>query len=259
MEKEIIKVTMFNAFTIQYKDKSINGDEINSEKLVKLLSYFLYQNNRIVPSSELIDVIWGYEEIDNPIGALKNLVYRLRLILKKTLGVEDLIKTGKFAYFVNDKYTLDVDALVFKQCNQELNNGNYENTLYEKMFKLYIGRFLSEVEEDHLALSKSAYFHSIYISRVIEYSRVLEQDKRYGDMEALSRKAISIDEFDESLYVVLIKALYYQGSYQLALDTYKETTDLLYRTLGTNPSEEMRSVYEMIKKERHMSNVIKLR
>ena len=56
---------------------------MKSEKLVKLLTYLLMNHQRSLPSSELADMLWYFEDIDNPIGALKNLVYRLRALLQK--------------------------------------------------------------------------------------------------------------------------------------------------------------------------------
>ncbi|MEG0366766.1 MAG: BTAD domain-containing putative transcriptional regulator [Coprobacillus sp.] len=254
MEK-VIKVAMFQSFSMEYEGTLIYGDDIKSDKLIKLLSYLVYYYDRPVPSNELIDLIWYYEDIDNPIGALKNLVYRLRTIIKKSLGLEDFITTGKSCYSINEDYTIVIDAHQFEQCNKLIieKKDNYIKA-YEDMMQLYKGRFLPEIDEDHRALSRSAYFHSLYISRVVEYAEILEADQNFETMETIARKTISIDNLDENIYIILIKALYYQGFYQQALDTYKETTDLLYRFLGTNPSQEMKELYELIKKEKHIEN-----
>lgn len=252
---KIIKVTMFQGFSMKYNDIVVQGDDIKSEKLIKLLTYLLYYYDRSIPSSELIDLIWYFEEIDNPIGALKNLVYRLRTILKKSLGVEDLIVTGKSCYCINQDYQLVIDAHHFEECNKLLSEDATLKDVHEKMINTYNGRFLTEIDEDHRALSRSAYFHSLYISRVTEYAYILEKEHMYDLMESVARKAISIDNLDENLYTILIKALYYQGFYQQALETYKDTTDLLYRVLGTNPSNDMKDLYELIKKEKHIENM----
>ena len=251
MKGQLIEVTMFQTFSMKYNDVIINGDQINSDKLIKLLSYFLSHTNRTISSNELIDYIWAYEEIDNPIGALKNLVYRLRNILKEKLGIEDLIITGKAAYSFNSQYSVSNDVHIFEECNKEIENGNCDEKLYETIIQLYKGRYMNEIDGDHVTLSKSAYYDSAYVTRVLEYAEMLEIEKRYEEMETIARKAIAINTLDESLYVILIKALYYQREYHQALETYRETSDLLYRALGTNPSSELRAIYEMIKKEKH--------
>lgn len=70
-------------------------------------------------------------------------------------------------------------------------------------------------------------------------------------MEEIAKFALNIDKLDEGFYEVLIKALYYQKQYQQAIETYRATTDFLYRTLGTKPSEQMQLLFQLIKKENH--------
>ncbi|MEG0683855.1 MAG: BTAD domain-containing putative transcriptional regulator, partial [Coprobacillus sp.] len=254
MEK-IIEVSMFHDFSMKYNDIMVQSEDIKSEKLIKLLTYLVYYYDRSIPSNELIDLIWYFEEIDNPIGALKNLVYRLRNIIKKTFGIDDLITTGKSCYSINQEYRLIIDAHLFEEYNREVIENMKSKEVYKKLIETYKGRFLTEIDEDHRALSRSAYFHSVYISRVEEYTYILEHEHIYDEMEKVARKAITIDNLDENLYTILIKSLYYQGLYQQAIDTYKDTTDLLYRVLGTNPSREMKELYELIKKEKHSENM----
>lgn len=248
---EKIQVTMFQDFSLQYHDKVLGKDEIKSDKLIILLSYLLYYYDRTISSSELIDFIWSYEEIDNPVGALKNLIYRARSFVKKEFGLDDLIVTGKGSYCINEKYELEIDAHAFEGCQKDLIEDAYNKETYQKIMDLYKGKFLKDMGDDHVTLSRSAYFHSLYITRVSEYATLLERDKEFEKLEQIGRGAISIDSLEESFHMIVIKALYFQGYYQQAIKTYKKTMEHLYRSLGTNPSKEMKDLYEMIKKEKY--------
>lgn len=248
---EKIKVVMFQNFSLEYNGKILGKEEIKSDRLITLLSYLLYYYDRSISSSELIEVIWCYEEIDNPIGALKNLIYRARTFLKKEFGISDLIETGKGSYCINGEYELWVDAHAFEKCNSLLTEENQDKEIYEEIVNLYRGKFLRDMDEDHRTLSRNAYFHSLYIARVNEYATLLERDKEYVEMEMVGRKGISIDSLEESFHVIVIKALYYQGHYQQAIQTYKETMEHLYRSLGTNPSQELKELFELIRKEKY--------
>lgn len=247
----IVKVDFFGTFEMTYSEKSITSDDIKSDKLLKLLAFCITNSDRLIPSSELIDLIWYYEDVDNPIGALKNLVYRLRTVLKKELGLKDLIVTGKSAYSISSSYKIISDQDEFEKLNKALEENPKDEETFERLLGLYKGKFLSEIEDDHRVMARSALYHSIYVNRSCEYCHLLEEQKKYDKMEEVARKALEIDKLEESVNIALIRSLYLQKRYRQATDTYKQTTDMLYRYLGTNPSDEMKDLYELIQKENH--------
>lgn len=248
MEDNTIYVTMFKMFTVRFGDIMINGDDMKSDRLLRLFAYLLYNHERIIPSSELVDMLWCFEEVDNPIGALKNLVYRLRVLLKKTFSISDLITTGKGSYSINKDYHIEVDALNFeKECQKEMNTIDE----YEEFSCLYTGKYLVEVEDDHNVITKRTYYDSVYIERIMEYANLLEEQGEYAKMEHVVKRALEINQLEEELYELLIRSLYYQKQYKQAAEMYRKTTELLYKPLGVKPSESMQNLFEMIKKQSH--------
>lgn len=239
---------MFKMFTVRFGDIMINGDDMKSDRLLRLFAYLLYNHERIIPSSELVDMLWCFEEVDNPIGALKNLVYRLRVLLKKTFSISDLITTGKGSYSINKDYHIEVDALNFeKECQKEMNTIDE----YEEFSCLYTGKYLVEVEDDHNVITKRTYYDSVYIERIMEYANLLEEQGEYAKMEHVVKRALEINQLEEELYELLIRSLYYQKQYKQAAEMYRKTTELLYKSLGVKPSESMQNLFEMIKKQSH--------
>lgn len=252
MDDEKIHVKMFHTFSIAYGQHFINSDSMKSEKLVRLFAYLLSNHHRAIPSSELMDMLWYYDEVDNPVGALKNLVYRLRSLLKKEFGLADLIITGKGTYSMNSAYQFEIDAELFEALNERiLSSANTDLDDYQQCIDLYRGKYLMEIVDDHNILSKSAYYHSAYLDRVMEYADLLEKNHEYEKMERVAYQALELDQLEESLYEILIKALYYQQEYQKAMETYKNAVKVLYKSLGIRVSSEMEEIYELIKKERH--------
>lgn len=248
MENDTIYVTMFKMFTVRFGDIMINGDDMKSDRLLRLFAYLLYNHERIIPSSELVDMLWCFEEVDNPIGALKNLVYRLRVLLKKTFSISDLITTGKGSYSINKDYHIEVDALNFeKECQKEMNTIEE----YEEFSCLYTGKYLVEVEDDHNVITKRTYYDSVYIERIMEYANLLEEQGEYAKMEHVVKRALEINQLEEELYELLIRSLYYQKQYKQAAEMYRKTTELLYKSLGVKPSESMQDLFELIKKQSH--------
>lgn len=242
-----IYITMFYKFSFTYHNKTIYSDHIKSDKLVKLLSYLLMHNQNTVPSTELSELLWYYDEIDNPIGALKNLVYRLRTLLKKEFQITDFIITGKSSYAINQAYDITLDVLQFENCNNLIKNKQDVEANYQTIFNLYTGKYLSEIKGDHMILAKAAYYHSIFTGRVIEYAQLLEKDKEYDRMEILARKAIDIDELEEGFYEMLIRSLYLKKQYKKALNVYDHASSLLYSSLGIQPSKALQDLHKIIK------------
>ena len=150
---DCVIITMFHKFSFSYHEREIDSETMKSEKLVKLFAYLLSHYQRTVPSSELVDVLWYLDDVDNPIGALKNLIYRLRTLLKKEFGLTDFIITGKGSYSINPNYHLQIDTIIFEKYEALLKNSQ-KPEYYEHLLESYTGKYLMEIKEDHSVLSK---------------------------------------------------------------------------------------------------------
>lgn len=110
-----IHVKMFSYFEMEIDGKTLSDETLHSNMLVKLLVYILCNRKAIISANDLCDILWREDESDNPIGALKNLLYRLRTILKKTFGYHDFIKTLRGAYAWNTDIEVIIDAEEFEK------------------------------------------------------------------------------------------------------------------------------------------------
>lgn len=250
MAEKKIDVKMFHTFSLTYDGQTITAVDIKSDKLLKLMAYCLYHHDRAVPSNELIDFLWSMEDVDNPIGALKNLVYRLRTLLKKKLNLTDLVVTGKAAYAINQDYEVSLDTEKFEELYAQLKEDPTEET-YDALLKVYKGKYLSEIEYNQFVMTRNVYYHSTIMNVIKEYCALLEKEENYEKMEKVAGYAVSLGELEEDSYELLVRALYLEKHYKQATDVYKRAVDLLYRYLGTNPSLEMRELYDQIQKETH--------
>lgn len=247
-----IYISMFQKFSFKYNGKIIDSEKMKSEKLVKLFAYLVSYDHRPVPSSELIDYLWDLDDVDNPVGALKNLVYRLRRILKENFAITDFIITGKGSYAISDAYELHLDTLDFENFAALLDheeNQTAEN--YENFLQQYTGKYLTEIKDDHNILDKRVYYHTLFVDKAIDYCLLLEKNKQYERMESIARRIIDIDNLDEYVHEILIRSLYLQKKYKKAKEAYRRTVDWLYQSLGVRVSESMQELFELIKKEEH--------
>lgn len=189
---DYVNITMFHKFSFSYHNCTIDSDTMKSEKLVKLFAYLLSHYQRTVPSNELIEMLWYLDDVDNPIGALKNLIYRLRALLKKEFGFTDFIITGKGSYAINPAYHLRIDTVEFEKYEKYLRDSSKQE-YFEKFLNEYTGKYLVEIKEDHNTLSKRVYYHSLYMDKVVEYAKLLEDKQDYEKMEIIAKRAIEID------------------------------------------------------------------
>ena len=91
-----INIQMFAHFKVSGMGAVLDEDSIRSDMLTKLLAYIICNCQKEISTQELVDILWQDEESDNPAGALKNLVYRLRTIMKKTWKDCEFILTSLF-------------------------------------------------------------------------------------------------------------------------------------------------------------------
>ena len=99
-----LQVKMFGEFSIRLGDRVLTDDVSRIKKVWILIEYLLVNRKSAVPQDKLIETLWNEEDSDNPVGALKNLVYRARSVLKtldESIGPE-LIQYVTSAYAWND-------------------------------------------------------------------------------------------------------------------------------------------------------------
>ena len=110
-----LRAQMFSGFSISDDSASLDEESIRSEMMTKLFIYILCHRQKELTVQELAEALWEEEESDNPAGALKNLMYRLRSLIKKTWGRNDFILTGRSAYIWNQEISVSLDIEVFEE------------------------------------------------------------------------------------------------------------------------------------------------
>lgn len=253
-----LDVILFDNFQISSDEKILEEKDIRSDMVTKLLVYMVLHRNGNVSLQELSDVLWGDEGCDNPLGALKNLMYRLRNILKKNLGDYPFIITGRGYYRWNEEIQLTIDVEEFeKYCKMAEEEKDIGKKIgYElEADSYYREKFLPQYIDKYWVMSLSVYYHSLYLNMVKELAKNLEIEKRFFEMEEVCHNALAIDELDEDLHYYFIRALVSQNKQNMAVEHYKKTSDLLYDSLGIRPSERLRGVYDDLMKQQHTTEM----
>lgn len=250
----MIYAQLFAHLQITEDGITLSQDQIRSDMVTKLLSYLICHRSKGSTVQELTEVLWPDDRSDNPAGALKNLMYRLRNILKKVWGDGEFVLTRRGSYQWNPELPVQVDAEEFERLCREARE---EQKLDEKIQKecaaveLYQGKFLPDFSDEYWIMSMSVYYHSLYLAAVKELAGLLESTGQFEKMERICRKAVEMDQLDEELHCCLLKAYIGENKQNLAANHYRETVDLLYDNLGVRPSEELQAVYDEMMKQIH--------
>lgn len=256
-----VSVQMFEDLVLHYEENVVSSHDFHSDKIAKLLVYFLMNHNRIIEGSELCDFLWQKGESNNPVGALKNLVYRLRGILKETLHRDDFIVTKRGAYSWNPNIpcALDIDCFETSFNIAKVTRDKDEKREHlENCIKLYKGPFLPKLRGDHVILTSATYYQSLYHSIIKDLSAIYDQEHLYDEIEELCNRALKFEALDEKIHYYLIKSYLCQGKKKLAMRHYKQTVEMLYSQLGIQPDAELRNLYqEMLKDQKEQEMDLK--
>lgn len=254
-KKWTAQADFFGGLSFSIGVNSLDENSIQSEQVTKLLSFLLYHHDRPVTVDELVDVLWDEEQSDNPAGALKNLLYRLRNILKNTFGIENLILTGRGSYYWNPSLEIRTDAGTMdasvSKARESIKDSAKAAGFYWEAVEVYKGRFLPKLGSEQWVIPVNTYFHSLYLSTVKSLCEILIRDEQFAETEQLCSRALGFESLDEDLHYYTILALNGQDKKNLALEHYKNTESLLYENFGVKPSEKLRRIYRELVNEKN--------
>jgi len=248
-------VEMFGNFKLTDGERSVDQEDLRSDMIIKLFSYIYCHRKKEITIQELVDALWDEDHSANPAGALKNLVYRMRSILKKEWPEDEFIITGRGSYKWNDHIPISSDMEELESNYQKASKE--ENIVLRTQFYLtaierYKGSFLPTIGSEHWVTPWTAYYHSMYISSVRLAANLLEEQEQYEQMEQICTYALSMDPLSEDLYCCLIRSLIKQNKIKQAEAQYKKAIDVLYENLGVSPSNELKDLYQDCLKMTHI-------
>ena len=245
----MIAIQPFGDFKIKSGGEVMSLRHFKSKKVLSLIKYLIFNQNNPYSSDELYDQFCF--DSDNPSSALKNLIYRAKLLISETNLPEDqyiILKDG--VYYWNK----DIEI---KLINEEFENavlkGNDRKlsleervSAYELAADLYKDYFLLDIQYEKWVVPLTRYYHNLYISCVNNLCSIYDEINEQKKLEAVCRRAIKIDSHQEDIYVRLMQSLMKQNRYQEAYDTYCTAENVFFDELGASLSSETKQLYKKI-------------
>lgn len=243
--EECLYLQVFSEFCLRSARGEIDSKTIHSRQLTKLLLFILIHRRRTISHQELINVLWEESTIENPLGALKNLIYRLRQILAQ-LGDGEYILGKRGSYQWNPEISLESDYERFENlCSKAktIRAPEEKISVYKEAVALYTGNIMEEIASERWMVSVSTWYQSIYLAAAKELVSLYAENKDFGNIQKLCVFALKIDELDEDFHYWLIRSLAEQNKLDLARKHYNEATRLFQKYLGVRKSEKLQQVY----------------
>ncbi len=224
-----IKCKMFGVPEISENDNTIY---LPSGKVSSILYYIL--EKKIISRDELVAMFWPESNEKNAKNSLRNVIFKIRSAFES----EIILTPNKSLILLNTKNVeFDLDTMKFEEnpsLHSELNDGEYLE-----------GINLSESISFQYWLDEKREYYKGLMAKVLreDIEKSLE-DKRLDGIEQKIYKLISMDEFDESAYLLLFDYFTSIERYDKVINEYHKVQRLFQNELGIELGDEFRKTYE---------------
>lgn len=247
--KQALHISMLGSFSIRWQgDRVLSDQSCRHKKVLSLLAYLIAFRSREITRSELVELLWPDDEVDDPANALKTLVHRARSFLDE-LGFapgKEVLQSHRGAYAWNNALPVVVDAEEFDGLCVRLRGAEKDRALLLQAIDLYTGDFLPQNALEPWVVPINTYYRAQYLKLVHEAIRLLTGEQAYDEVISICQRAINVDPYDEGLHLAMITALNAAGMQERALAHYNYVTDLFMTKFGVNPSAELTAQYKEI-------------
>lgn len=242
-----VEITMLGGFCIRVGDRVADDGKGHSRQLWTLLAYLIANRHAVISQEKLIDVLWGGGECLNPANALKNLVYRLRLMLTEMCGDGyDFIPCRQNHYSWNNRLPCEVDTEIFEEAwkasKQTGISADIRLACLKKALSLYRGSFLPRAASEDWVMVESTRYFNIYVDCVRSLVNLYGGRDEYRAAEMVCQQALTVDPFEETFHELLIRTYLHEGSPRKAVAHYDYASEVFYSRLGIRLSDPLRSL-----------------
>lgn len=259
MQENILKVKMFGTFTMEYQGKMISMERSHWTKANQLLQRLLCSPNGI-EREQLWHDLFLHEDVANPSGSLRALLFRLRKSLKEQgIPGEDYVHIRKRMYYFEPDCPVECDIYQFEHAIEEADGAADEEMQYrflKEAAELYSGEFLQGLGTVDWAVVLNVKYKKMYTDCVGRLCEACRTKKEYKNMEAFAQKAAAIYPFDgwQSYQMEALVAL---GCEKEAVALYENTEQMLLEELGVAlPQRMIDMMGELGKQVRSKTNLM---
>ncbi|HXJ66541.1 MAG TPA: BTAD domain-containing putative transcriptional regulator, partial [Actinomycetota bacterium] len=210
-----------------------------------VLAHLVLRSNQVVPAETLIDELWGEEPPDKARNVIQTYVSHLR----KALGRDRIQSHGPGYRLQLDPSELD--AAQFAELMRDAKKAlpvdpNVAVATLEDALALWRGPALADLADQSSLLAEAARLEELRLeaqeARIEGLLAARAQARAIGELEAL----VARHPWRESLWALLMLALYREGRQADALNAFQRAREILADELGIDPSPELVRLHERV-------------
>lgn len=250
--QEQIQIKMLGEFSITINGNQLTNLKGRTKRVWMLIQYLIANRHKENSTEKLVEVLWPDNQCNDPLNALKNLVYRARELLKGLSGNDkaEYIQYIHNTYSWNNSYSCLIDTEQFTEFyrrGSDVSKTQEERVeAFKDALQLYCGEFLPKSAYSNWVISASAYYANLYNQCVLRCCGLLIDLRRFDEVTQICENALIYSPLEESVHKMLLFGYLSTGQRNKALDHYNHVIDLFYRELGVDISESMRALYKQL-------------
>jgi len=240
-----VKIHTFGDFKIFADNRPLPLTGKSQRKPLTLLKAIISFGPWRVNQNTLAEKLWPDADGDEALRTLHTTIHRLRrLIGTKALLVKDgLVGLNPELVWIDS----ELAEFYFYELNRCIHNASsWEKGLEvsDKLFSLYIGKFLENQQDDVWSLQKSEELHKNIIGKFKRFSHHLANQGMYEQALSVLNRIEQLDILDESIYRERIVLLIKLNRNTEAIGVYQECRNLMSKILGLMPSPALTALID---------------
>ena len=249
--KAVLHVQMLGVFNVKYGDKPLSLGRNTATKSMKLLQILLYHVDKGISREELLEALYGREELTDASNNLRVTVHRLKkLLIDAGLPEYDYITIKKGIYQWDSPMEVSVDVLEMSRLIENADNESDEKKkieMLENACHMYVGDFLSNMSGEEWVVMEAIRYKNMYSDALHTVCDWKISNGEYESALKLCAPACEMYPFDE-WQSVKIDCYIAMHRYKEALKEYEETAKLLIEELGVSPTPKMMEQFKVMSK-----------
>lgn len=246
-----LKVRVLGGFSATYEGEPLVFGRNMATKAMRLLQILIYHGEKGIARENLLEVLYGREELADASNNLRVTVHRLKKILTEAgLPPYDYVNIKRGIYQFHSPMSVEIDAKVFEKLVHDAERTEDEEEkvkLLKEACELYKGELLPDMSGDEWVLIENIKYKNMYTEALRELSALLMAREEYKETLHLCKIASEMYPFDE-WQSVSIECYIALGQFKEAMEEYEKTAKLFFEELGVGLSEKMMAQFEIMSK-----------
>lgn len=247
-----LSVQMLGGFSVSCDGEKVVLGRNSTAKFIQLLQVVWLNMDRGASKQQIVEALYGDEELSNPNNSFNNLLFQMRKqMVAAGLPRRDYItKIGRM-YFPDPGILLHVDVHDFSVYIQKARDAEQESQkeeAYRQAFSLYQGVLLPEEETMPFVITEAVQLSHAFSEAVRYLGERARKRENFDEMYSIYEKAAQIYP-DNDWQADQIEALIGKGSCAEALQLYERTVSRYADEMGIPPSEKLLESYRKMSRK----------